>query len=475
MEAPATLSLNLQPAQGRAFMTRATEVLYGGAAGGGKSHLMRVACIIWATLIPGLQIALFRRMYPDLVANHMEGPTSFPVLCAPLVAQGKCRIIQTEIGFANGSRISLHHCNLEKDMYRYAGFEFHVLIIDELTHFTEKMYRFLRSRVRMSGVEMPEHLKGLFPRILCGANPGNIGHVWVKKTFVANGAMVIHQASDEEGGMKRQYIPAKVSDNPALLESDPSYVSRLSGLGDPLLVRAMLDGDWSIAAGAMFGETWREGRHTCQPFAIPVDWKIWRGADDGYGSPACCLWLTQDPETETIYVIAEIYDKGMLPDEYARRVHKIDTNIPRWYERERMRRKNTTIIKGELDSAAFADKGEQGQDGKKAIPRGPQINAKLASLGCGKFEPCRKWQNARIHGVQNMHRLMGKNPKCPHGGPGIRFFKNCRSAIEEIPALPRDLADPEDVNTKAPDHSWDALRYALQRVFTKAGKVQVSF
>lgn len=461
------ITLELQPAQARAFMTRATEVLYGGAAGGGKSYLIRAAFIMWATMIPGLQLALFRRMYPDLRANHMEGPMSFPVMLAPYVNAGLVRIVRDEITFWNGSRISLNHCQLEKDKFRYQGAEFHVLGFDELTHFSDGQYRYLRGRVRMTGLNIPPHLKGLFPRIISGSNPGGIGHTWVKKTFVNAGPMIIHRTSGEEGGMLRQYIPAKLSDNPALLASDPEYANRLYGLGDPMLVRAMMDGDWSIVAGAMFGETWREELHTCDPFAIPVDWQIWRGADDGYAAPACCAWGTQDPNTKTLYVLGEVYSAKMLPDVYARRVAAMDYALPRWHAAEREVRSNTAWITGELDSAAFSDTGTD------ALPRGHQINAELVKLKAGKFTEVDKWDGSRVHGVQNFHRLLALNPLCPRGLPGIRFFKNCVRLIEEIPALPRDPKKPEDVDTNAPDHGWDAVRYMLQRKFHRAASLRL--
>lgn len=463
-------TLELQPAQARAFMTRATEVLYGGAAGGGKSHLIRALFIAWATMIPGLHLGLFRRMYPDLRANHMEGPSSFPIMLAPYVNAGHCRIVQNEITFWNGSRISLNHCQHEKDMYRYAGFEFHVLGFDELTHFTEAQYRFLRGRVRMTGVNIPPHLKGLFPRIISGSNPGGVGHVWVKKTFVDHGEMIMHRAHADEGGMIRQYIPAKLSDNPALLASDPEYATRLAGLGDATLVRALMDGDWSIVAGAMFGEEWRAQKesqpwHVCDPFAIPIDWPIWRGADDGYAAPACCVWGTQNPTTKTVYVCGELHAAKMLPEVYAKRTAAIDYAIPRWYPTEQEVRPNVEKITGELDCAAFSDTGHD-------IIRGHAINKKLIELGAGKFGEVEKWDGSRVHGVQNFHRLLAPNPLDPRGLPGIRFFKNCRHCIEEIPALPRDPKKPEDVDTNAPDHSWDAVRYLLQRKFSRARRIR---
>src|SRR5690606_22286901 len=139
----------------------------GGAAGGGKSHLMRGAAISWCSQIDGLQVYLFRREFPDLYKNHMEGPTSFPNMLAPWVEEGFARINYgaNQIIFPfNGSKIHLCHCKNEQDVYGYQGPEIHVLMIDELTHFTEFMYRYLRGRVRLGGLKVPEHLKGMFPR-----------------------------------------------------------------------------------------------------------------------------------------------------------------------------------------------------------------------------------------------------------------------------------------------------------------------
>jgi hypothetical protein len=101
----------------------------------------------------------------------MEGPKGFRALLAPWTSAGFVTIVEDEIRFWNGSKIYLCHCKDPKDIYKYRGAEIHALLIDELTHFLEPMYRFLRSRVRMVGLEVSENLKGKFPRILCGANP----------------------------------------------------------------------------------------------------------------------------------------------------------------------------------------------------------------------------------------------------------------------------------------------------------------
>ena len=247
------LPLHLHDKQWVAFETVATEVLFGGAAGGGKSYLMRVAAIVWCAAIAGLQVYLFRRVRDDLIKNHVEGPKGFRALLAAWSALGWCRVAGNEIRFWNGSRIYLCHCQDERDIYKYQGAEMHVLMIDELTHFTEVIYRFLRNRVRMVGITLPPEYVGKFPRILCGGNPGNIGHLWVKNTFISGvEPLAIRLMPSSEGGMLRQYITARLEDNPSMAADDPGYEARLEGLGSKSLVAAMRWGDWDVVEGAFF-------------------------------------------------------------------------------------------------------------------------------------------------------------------------------------------------------------------------------
>jgi hypothetical protein len=209
---------------------------------------MRIAAILWCTQIPGLQVYLFRRIKEDLVKNHVEGPKGFRTLLAGWVNCGFVEIIEDEIKFWNGSKIYLCHCKDEKHRFKYLGAEIHVLLIDELTTFTDTIYRFLRGRVRAVGLpQLPKEYQGKFPRIICSSNPGNIGHLWVKTAFIDGvREMVIRQMPDTEGGMKRQYISAKLEDNPSMATDDPNYRSRLRGLGSETLVKAMEKGDWDV-------------------------------------------------------------------------------------------------------------------------------------------------------------------------------------------------------------------------------------
>lgn len=454
MNEQATLDIELHPKQAYALQTPATEVLFGGSAGGGKSWLMRVAAITWALQVPMLQVYLFRRLFPDLQKNHMEGEQGFPRLLAPMIASGQCAIVRDQIRFYNGAKIFLCHCQHEKDLAKYQGADVHVLLLDELTHFTETIYRYLRGRCRVGdGVRIPAHLRGQFPRIMASSNPGGIGHHWVKAAFVDPGPYRIHTASAEDGGNRRQFIPARLTDNPSL--DAETYTKQLQGLGDPLLVRAMLDGDWTVVAGAMFGSVWRRDRHIVPPFPIPEGWKLWRGADDGFGSPASCHWFTQDPDIKTIYVIGELYRAGMLPDDFAERVLKRDRSIE-MLDGFGARTLNTESLIGIMDSASDAQTGH-GAGGQVIPSRLKAMNA----LGC-RWKQAAKGPGSRVLGIQDLHRRLAPNPTDPQKRPGLIFFETCREAIRIFSAIQRDKDNPEDVDSNEEDHAVDSIRYGLQ-------------
>lgn len=445
------LNLSLHAKQTTAFLSKATEILYGGAAGGGKSHLMRVAMVIWCTMIAGLQVYLFRRVSKDLLSNHMEGPNGFRNMMAPWVRQGFVRIVDNEVRFWNGSKIFLCHCQHEKNMYDYDGVEIHVLLIDELTHFSEKIYRFLRGRVRAVGLPpLPPELVGCFPRILCGTNPGNIGHLWVKNSFIDNCVpMEIRQMPPEEGGMLRQFIPALLEDNPSMTEQDPTYEAKLKGLGSKALVRAKRYGDWNIIEGAYF-DCWSP-KNVIEPFEVPARWTRFRAFDWGSAKPFSVGWYAVSDGTITD---GETYiPKGALikyKEWYGCVPGKPDTGLKLTAE---------AIAEGikEMDGDdvlqySVADPAIFTEDG------GPSFANRFALKGVyfRRADNKRTPKDGAAGGWDMMRaRLIGMDER-----PMLYFFETCYDSIRTIPALQHDPAKPEDLNTKMEDHSADETRYA---------------
>lgn len=467
------INLALHPKQGLALEATATEILYGGAAGGGKSHLMRCASILWCSTIPGLQVYLFRRIKEDLIKNHVEGPKGFRSMLAPWVVHGFCKILDEEIRFWNGSKIYLCHCKDEKHRFKYLGAEIHVLLIDELTTFSEIIYRFLRSRVRAVGLpKLKKEYKGKFPRILCSSNPGNIGHLWVKKAFIDGVVpMDVRKMADSDGGMTRQYIPAKLSDNPSMTNDDPDYRLRLKGLGSESLVRAMEDGDWDVVEGAFF-DCWCED-NILRPFQIPTEWLRFRSFDWGSSKPFSVGWWA---------VVTDDYpsDNGLLPrgalvryrEWYGSKRDNAGLSLPN--EGLKMTAGEVAIgiqsrEKGERMSYGVADPSIFSEDG------GPSIAERMRPVIFKKADNKRVAARGRMGGWDQMRSRIKGDER-----PMIYVFNTCVDSIRTIPALQHDTNLPEDLDTNAEDHAADEWRYAcmsrpwiLKQPKTKEEKVDL--
>jgi len=460
------MELSLHSKQGCAFLSEATEILYGGAAGGGKSHLARAAAISWCYDIPNLQVYIFRRTSPDLWKNHMEGPTGFPAMLAEWTNAGLVNINQSKgfIEFWNKAKIHLCHCQHEKDIYSYQGPEIHVLIIDELTQWLWSMYTYLRGRLRLGGLIVPEKYKGVFPRILCGANPGGIGHNSVKFAFIDNcRPFEIRQMPQDEGGLKRQYIPALLEDNPTLTENDPDYEYRLEGLGNKALVKAMRWGLWDIVSGGAIDDVWDMTKHIVEPFDIPKTWRIDRSLDWGSSKPFSVAWWAESDGSDvvvspgktrafpkgTVFRIAEYYGWNGLPNEGCRKsapdVAKEIKNIEA----------GSSILSGFRVNPGPADTSIWDADDE-----GQSISAKMERQGV-RWTKADKRPGSRKAGLEEVRDRLSNGLKIPIEKAAMFIFSTCGQFIRTVPTLSRDQKNPDDVNTNAEDHVYDEVRYRL--------------
>lgn len=441
------MDIRLEVKQGLAFNSEATELLYGGAKGGGKSFFLRASAIRWCHEVPGIQVFLFRRTLADLRRNHLEGPKSLQVMLKDHIASGHVKYVlkDNQFQFWNGSMLHLCYCEAERDVENYQGAEMHVFMPDEATHYTEYQYRYLRGQVRLAGLSVPDKYKVRLPRIEAGANPGSVGHAWVKRTWITpKPALELWKASQDEGGMLRQFIPARLHDNPHLTEDDPEYENRLRGMGSDNLVRAMLEGDWDLVAGQAF-EKLRRDVHGIEPFDPPEDWICFGSLDWGSSRPfSFGLWTVANgnplPDGRTyrrgaIIRFNEIYGWNGKPNEGIRK------------EAEDVAEMIRTRIGTRKIAYISADPSMWKVDG------GPSIAETMLRRGI----VLRKADNSRLVGYQQVRQRIAGD----EDGPMLYATKNCHDGFwRTLPDLVMDETKVEDVDTDTEDHAYDDTRYA---------------
>ncbi|NLG25166.1 MAG: Terminase-like family protein [Clostridiales bacterium] len=431
-----TLNYRPTPRQAMFHASAADEVLYGGAAGGGKSKAIVMEALLRCLEHPGTQAYLFRRSLRELddtlVAEALHSiPTEL----------GKYSQSAHDYRLLNGSVLRFRHLATAKDHLNYQGAEIHWLFIDELTHFPQASYEFLKTRLRAV------RSLGIRPVARLTSNPGGPGHAWVKKYFVDAGPPgEVAPRTVKSGLLGRaqrrtvQYIPARATDNPYLSED---YVFELEQ--KPRALReALLLGRWDAFEGQVF-EEFRDdpdhykdglGSHVIAPFDVPAEWPRYRSFDFGYSRPFSVGWWAVDPDG-AVYRYREWYgataaDEGvrMAPGDVAREILSIE------------RQAGEGLVRGVADPSIWDSS------------RGESVAEQFAREGV-HFVP---GDNARLSGKMQLHKRL------KFGGDGramLYVFSTCRAFIRTVPALTYDDARCEDVDTRGEDHVYDETRYFL--------------
>ena len=437
---------------------------------------MRVAAILWCMQISGLQVYLFRRNYPDLLANHIDGAGGLPLTLAPLIEKGlvKYNLSKLEFEFWNSSKIHLCHCQHAKDVIKYQGAEIHVLLIDELTHFEESMYRFLRGRLRLGGLGIPSEFRGMFPRIMAGSNPGSLGHAWVKRTFVdAAPQYEIWETPPEEGGLRRQYIPALLEDNPTLVENDPDYEIRLMGLGNPELVKAMRYGLWDITAGAALEKLSRD-KHQIRPFKVPLEWTKFTVIDWGTAKPFSVGWYCVCEDN------LQLSAKDNWPVRYIPKGALI--RYREWYgwngkPDEGCRMESPEVARKILEiEEEFGEEMDYrvGDSAMWAQYDGPSVQERMYGATDGRYN-MRQSKKDSISNYQEIRaRIAGED-----NVPMLYATANCKHFWRTVPDLQLDEDHPEKgPDTSQEDHVYDELAYACASrpyITTKKDRIEEAY
>ena len=394
-----------------------TEVLFGGAAGGGKSYGQVIDAELYALKYPGSRQLLLRRTYPELKMSILRMALSiYPQEIFTYSAQDHTG------RFINGSTIDFGYLNEENNVYRYMSAEFDVIRFDELTHFTEYMYTYLISRLRGAN--------GYPKQVKSSTNPGNVGHGWVKERFISiappNTVIKTPQGT-------RRFIPSKVQDNLFLMQSDPEYVNRLKNLSENEQ-KALLYGSWDVFEGQYFTE-WDRSRHVVEPFEIPKEWRRFRSMDWGFNDPCCVLWYAVGPDG-TVYVYRELYVRLMMSPDVADEVRHLS--------------------EGE-DVAYTAASPDMWAERGIADISGVTIAEVFSSHGV----PLIRADNTRVSGWQRVREYLRGSGEKGSGPPRLQVFSTCVNLIRTLPVMTYDKHRVEDVGDGLEDHACESLRYGL--------------
>lgn len=382
--------------------------LYGGARGGGKSYGVRAKACLLALNYPKIKILIIRRTMDELRENHIIPLSELLNGIAKYKESERC------FSFPNGSRIKLGYCEHESDVLQYQGQEWDIIFLDEATHMTEYQYQKLTEIIRGAN-DFPH-------RMYLTANPGGVGHAWVKRLFIDR----VYR--DGEDPKDYTFIPASVFDNTVLMEKDPEYVKKLEALPEDQK-KAELYGNWDVYEGQYFTE-WDKSIHVCEPFLIPPTWRKYLSID--YGLDMFAAEWTAVDTLGNAYVYREYCKSGLTVSEAAEIIKEIDDPTYISYAPPDLwNRRNDT---GRSAAQIFAEHG--------------------IYLSSAKNNRVQGWYDLKewLHPIEDFKGGLTSR---------LKIFRNCTEIIKCIPLLQFDDKNPNDV-AKTPHqitHAPDALRY----------------
>lgn len=407
-------------------------IAFGGARGGGKSWAVRQKAKLLCIKHAGIKILIVRRTYPELRANHIN-PLKEDLFVGTKQALARYNDSTKELKFKNGSMITFGYCNNDNDADRYQGNEFDIIFLDEATQLKEMWIKKIVACMR--GVNN-------FPkRTYFTCNPGGQGHGYVKRLFIDK------QYEKGEKAEDYSFTQSLVTDNVALLESDPDYIQQLESLPEKLK-KAWLYGEWDVFEGQFFeefrdnpeGYKTKQWSHVIEPFDIPDNWLIYMSYDFGYSKPFSFIWWAVDPVEDTAYAICELYGCTGEPNEGVKWI------APEQFEHVKDIEAMHPLLKGRRIKQRVADPAIWKAESGESV-------AETAEHMQIYFEPA---DNSRIAGWMQMHYRLAFDD---NGYAKMYVFNTCKHLIRTLPLMTYSETIPEDLDTTLEDHSADSSRY----------------
>lgn len=434
-------------------------LLYGGAAGGGKSELLAYHVHELSMRFPGHRSLLIRTSLPELRRSLI---IRTQVRYAQIEANAILRSVDNVKAwwYDNGSIIEYGYCARDEDVGQFMSAEYDFIGFDEATQFTPYQMLMISGRLRTS---KKMAASGVRTHVMFATNPGDRGHTFLYQMLVgptqygkyavvydvSNGfedppiVRLVELPDDLEELAKLEiehdpnnhlvvaFVPSTVVDNPHI---DPAYKKHLSMLPETER-RQKLMGDWDTFTGQYFVEFQRD-LHVVPPFPIPDSWQKYRGIDFGTANPFCCLWGAVDPADGTMYIYREAYAKGLTAAEQARLIKRLSVS-----HEERPEHYSMTVG----DPSMFNNTSGMGT----TVAGQYQTNGVILT----------KAKNQRIGGWQNVRRYLAPSPN--DQVIRLKVFDNCVNLLRTMPMMRHAHNNPEDLDTKDEDHAVDALRYLL--------------
>lgn len=406
------------PRQLLAHTTEARYRLMGGAAGSGKSVWLRWEAFAQCLAIPKWTALILRRTSKELEDNHISKMRS--EMPSELATYNEQDGILT---FFNGSTLRFGHLETKRDLMKYQGGEYGFCGFDEQTQFTFDEFVFLTSRNR--------NVNGR-PNMAGATNPGGVGHVWTRSLWIdkkpfngwpATGYVPEHFA----------YIPARVYDNPYLMEANPEYEEYLRNLPEAMRA-AYLDGSWDLVAGQYF-DCWNLTQHV--DFSDRVESPPWCerniGIDWGFSHNSAVEWGVTDERAETLTVYRELVAPRMTPEQLGEAIVALTPQSER----------------GRIANIYLSHDAHELR--KEEFSIADQLGAVLAKNGLPWPQNAR---SSRVAGWVHMYEMLRAGQ--------LKIHKSCQHLIGAIPELQRDPDCSDDVLKVDGDDAPDALRYLIQ-------------